>query len=270
MISEKRKYNKYKTHGIVILSIVPVRRKPDDRSEITTQLLFGELCEILTKKHNGWCRISVEWDNYEGWVDRKQITLISEKQFKSLSRNRAFALDICAPVYSDSTNLPILIGSTLPGFDGITLKVPGGRMRYSGQTISIDADFKFKLLRKIATKYLGSPYLWGGRSPFGIDCSGFVQNVFKFFNIRMPRDAYQQAGEGEVVHFINEIKLGDLAFFDNADGKIIHVGIILDDENIIHASGEVRIDLLDHYGIFNKEQKRYTHALRIVKRIILE
>jgi hypothetical protein len=266
----KKKYDRHQTHGVVHLSVIPVRRLPNDKSEIVTQLLFGETLEVITKKHNNWCRIKSEWDGYEGWVDRKQLLLISKSEFDKLSGRRAYALDICAPVYSDKRNTPILIGSTLPRYDGISLKISNGRMRYSGQIISPEfTSVRLELLRKIAFKYLGAPYLWGGRSPFGIDCSGYVQNVFKFFNIRLPRDAYQQAGEGEVVDFISQSKLGDLAFFANEEGKIIHVGIVLENNEIIHASGEVRIDLIDHMGIYNRQKRDYTHFLRIIKRVIL-
>lgn len=269
MATLKRKYEKHQTHGIVPLSVIPVRRQPDDKSEIVTQLLFGETCEIITKKHNNWCRIKLSWDGYEGWVDAKQLMFISKSDFLRCSKKTAYTLDTCAPVYGDNKNLPVLMGSSLPMFDGISLRLGSQRMRYSGQTISPDyLDIRFELLRKIAFKYLGAPYLWGGRSPFGIDCSGFVQNVYRFFNVRLPRDAYQQANEGEVIDFVSQSLLGDLAFFENEDGKIIHVGIVLENNEIIHASGEVRLDMLDHLGIYNRNLKKYTHFLRIIKRII--
>ena len=235
-----------------------------------SQMLFGELCVMITKKHNDWCRVTLEWDGYEGWVDRKQLRLVSKSEYLKLMKNRAYTLDLCAPIYGDHKSIPVLLGSSLPNFDGISLKMGKQRLRYSGQTISPEKTvLKAELLRKIAFKYLSAPYLWGGRSPFGLDCSGYVQNVFKLFGIRMPRDAYQQATIGDPVDFIQQSKLGDLAFFSNEEGKIIHVGIILEDGLIIHASGEVRVDRLDHFGIYNAHKKRYSHFLRVIKRVVV-
>ena len=121
---------------------------------------------------------------------------------------------------------------------------------------------------KNAFYFLNSPYLWGGRTPFGIDCSGFVQIAARLSGISLPRDTQEQAEEGEIINLISEAKPGDLAFFDNIDGRIIHVGIILENGQIIHASGKVRIDTIDHQGIFNEESKKYSHQLRVIKRII--
>ena len=119
-----------------------------------------------------------------------------------------------------------------------------------------------------AYQYLNAPYLWGGKTPFGIDCSGFTQMVYKLNGYHLLRDASQQAGQGDALSFIEESEPGDLAFFDNDEGKIIHVGIMMENNYIIHASGKVRIDRLDHLGIYNAEQNRHTHRLRVIKKII--
>ena len=116
-------------------------------------------------------------------------------------------------------------------------------------------------------RYLNAPYLWGGRSPFGIDCSGFTQLVFKFAGIKLQRDAYQQGGQGSIINFIEEVQPGDLAFFSNDEGAIIHVGIMLKDNRIIHSSGKVRIDKIDHFGIYNAETKKHSHLLKLIKRM---
>ena len=123
-------------------------------------------------------------------------------------------------------------------------------------------------LIKTAFMYLNAPYLWGGKSPFGIDCSGFTQMVYKLNGYKLLRDASQQSKQGDALSFIEESEPGDLAFFDNEEGNIIHVGIMMEDNYIIHASGKVRIDRLDHLGIYNSEANRHTHKLRVIKKII--
>ncbi len=172
---------------------------------------------------------------------------------------------------SSVRQLPVLIGSTLPSFDGMNFKLKNEKFVYNGQAITHgngnDYDHE-KILEKCALKYLHAPYLWGGRSPFGIDCSGFTQMVFKLMDVRLKRDAYQQAQQGKDIGFADLAQEGDLAFFENKEGKISHVGIILKNKKIIHASGCVRIDKIDAYGIFNEETKKYSHNLKVIKRVL--
>lgn len=161
------------------------------------------------------------------------------------------------------------MGSTLYAFDGMNFKIGKEKFVYAGQAVHEDVDtLHGEHIRRFALKFLHAPYQWGGRSPFGIDCSGFTQVVFKLYGTTLPRDAYQQAELGKTLNFIHEAREGDLAFFDDEDGKITHVGIVIPDGKIIHASGKVRIDTLDHHGIYNHEEKKYTHTLRILKRVI--
>jgi len=141
-------------------------------------------------------------------------------------------------------------------------------MVYNGRATNINLPYRENFLQKIALQYLKAPYVWGGKSVFGIDCSGFVQQVFGVCGHQLLRDAYQQVVHGQEVHFVALAKPGDVAFFDNDEGRIVHVGIMLEDQKIIHASGEVRIDDIDHYGIYNRDRKRYSHKLRIIKRIL--
>ncbi len=118
-----------------------------------------------------------------------------------------------------------------------------------------------------AARFLNCPYIWGGRIPSGIDCSGLTQLVYKIHGIAIPRDSWQQSEAGTVVSFLEEAENGDLLFFDNDKGKISHVGILMAQGLVIHASGRVRIDRLDHQGIYRDDLKRYTHKLRTIVRI---
>ena len=169
---------------------------------------------------------------------------------------------------SDQSIIPVLLGSSLPFYAESHFKIGKEVYAFEGQA-QIKAEKKnIELLVQNAMMYINTPYLWGGRHPFGIDCSGLVQICYKMIGINLPRDAYQQALKGHALSFIEESQAGDLAFFDNEDGRIIHVGILLEDNYIIHASGKVRIDRIDHQGIYNNDHRDYSHRLRIIKRII--
>jgi gamma-D-glutamyl-L-lysine dipeptidyl-peptidase len=256
-------------YGICTLSLVPIRKTPADSSEMTSQLLFGERVTVLEKANN-WLRIRCEHDEYEGWVDKKQITLIDEKEWTFAGNNsNNFCSDISAILKTEKSNLiNIVYGSTLPGIKNKKLNINSKTYSIKGNIEKINKKPSRKGILNVAINYLNSPYLWGGRSPFGIDCSGFVQMAFKLNGIYLPRDAWQQAEIGKILNFIEEANAGDLAFFDNQEGKIIHVGIILDKNKIIHASGKVKIDSIDHFGIFNPEIGDYSHKLRVIKTII--
>lgn len=255
-------------YGICNLSVVPVRAEPSDRSEMTTQLLFGETFSIVFKQAT-WVKIHITHDDYEGWIDEKQYQPIPDSYFKELQKSPPpIALDLMQPALSSTHHIPILAASSLPGFDGVNFKLHKEKFVYNGQ--AIDADHHRNLdrfIEKCSYKYLNAPYLWGGRSPFGVDCSGFTQVVFKMLGVPIRRDAYQQAEEGQLVDFAGQAREGDLAFFGSEE-KITHVGIVLSDGRIIHSSGRVRIDVLDHFGIYNQELKKYTHKLKVIKRIL--
>lgn len=251
--------------GICNLAIVPVRSEPSDRSEIVTQLLFGEHIEIL-ERQNQWARIKIQFDDYEGWVDSKQYQVISEANYNLLSKEaiilNADLIDyISAP---DNLLLPIPLGASLSFLNNSEINT--SNFDFEGTKIS--GTKPKSALITTAFMYLNAPYLWGGKTPFGIDCSGFTQMVYKLNGYKIHRDASQQALDGEPLSFIEESEAGDLAFFDNEEGKIIHVGIIMENNYIIHASGKVRIDRLDHLGIYNPELNKHTHNLRVIKKII--
>jgi len=256
------------TFGICQLSIVPCRKEPSHRSEMVTQILFGEHFTILEKK-NFWCKIKIAHDNYEGWVEQKQLTEISEKSFLLLNKTTpVLALDLVQIVTSQTTEIvfPIVIGSMLPSYKNKEFAIEKNKFSYEGQAKKM-AKFSKNSLVENAYLFMNTPYLWGGRSPFGIDCSGFTQMVYRLSGMFLQRDANQQAEQGTTLNFVEEAAPGDLAFFDNEEGKIIHVGIILPENKIIHASGKVRVDTLDHYGIYNAAEKKYSHTLRLLKRM---
>ncbi|MFN8298585.1 MAG: C40 family peptidase [Chitinophagales bacterium] len=255
-------------YGIVKLSIVPLRGEPGHRSEQISQLLFGEIYEVL-QEQQGWLLIKCLYDDYQGWINGSQHSLLSERDFLLWQEStKAIALETACTASSSDSILAVLAGSSLPSFDGLNFKIGREKFVYNGQAIIPDGARNPVLLEKVAMRYLNAPYLWGGRSPFGIDCSGFTQIVFKFLNIPLKRDAYQQAEEGMALNFLEESAVGDLAFFANEEGKITHTGILLKDNRIIHASGKVRIDKIDHFGIFQAETKKYSHQLKIIRRVL--
>lgn len=251
--------------GICNLAIVPLRAEPSDRSEIVSQVLFGEHFEVLhTEKQ--WARIRLHYDQYEGWIDIKQYQPIIEEQYVQLSKDAIILnSDLVEYVTSpDNLLMPIPLGASLSFLNHSEINTGG--LSFEGMRIS-GVKPKSNLVNT-SFMYLNSPYLWGGKTPFGIDCSGFTQMVYKLNGYHLKRDASQQATEGEALSFIEESEPGDLAFFDNEEGKIIHVGIIMDNNYIIHSSGKVRIDRLDHLGIYNAESNRHTHRLRVIKKMI--
>ena len=251
--------------AICNLAIIPMRAEPSDRSEIVSQVLFGEHFEIL-ETQNQWSKIKLQFDDYEGWVDSKQYQTISEKSFKDLSKDAIILNSDLVEYVTNPSNvlLPIPLGSSLSFLNHSEINIENFEFEGMKTTgIKPKSD-----LITTAYMYLNAPYLWGGKTPFGIDCSGFTQMVYKLNGYNLLRDASQQSSQGDALSFIEESEPGDLAFFDNEEGKIIHVGIIMDNNYIIHASGKVRIDRLDHLGIYNAEQNRHTHRLRVIKKII--
>ena len=233
-------------YGICPLSMVPVRLDASDASEMISQLLFGEVFTLLEVNGN-WTKIQCALDGYEGWISSKQLKTIGAREFKRIQTDCSFCLEMVQGAMGNNHYIPITLGSTLPSYDGMNFELAGKKYTYSGQVIRpTEALINNERLIKIARKFLFAPYLWGGRSPFGIDCSWFVQVVFKMLGIPLKRDAYQQATMGKTVKSVGKTIQGDLAFFDNDKGRIIHVGIVMNDKKIIHASGQVRILSLIH------------------------
>ncbi|MGY8886681.1 MAG: C40 family peptidase [Flavobacteriales bacterium] len=248
------------TYGVCNLSIIPLRAEASDSSELVSQILYGEIFKVLEKRSK-WSRIRLAFDSYEGWVDNKQFAALLEEQYNDLQKEKLHMSSDLVEFITTSENqlLSICLGSTLN---------PLHILKHSFEGKSISETLQKQHLVKTALLYLNAPYLWGGKTPFGIDCSGFTQMVYKLNGYNLKRDASEQVTQGQALSFIEESEPGDLAFFDNAEGKIVHVGIIMKDNSIIHAHGKVRIDGLDHTGIFNYESKTYSHQLRVIKKIV--
>lgn len=235
--------------GICSVTVAPVRAEASDRAEIVTEILFGESADILEVNKN-WTRIKMHYDGYEGWMDTKQL--------------RPVADDILA---KRKVTVVTEDFSSVMMNDGKTLLSMGSEVEFPAVASRRSHDVR-ESIALTAKEFINVPYLWGGKSFFAVDCSGFTQLVYKIHEIKLPRDASQQVNVGESLSFVGESRPGDLAFFENPEGKIVHVGIMLENQRIIHASGKVRIDTLDSTGIFNKELNKHTHKLRVIKSVI--
>jgi cell wall-associated NlpC family hydrolase len=256
-------------YGICILSIVPCRKEASGKSEMVTQLLFGEHYTVL-EDTGDWIRIITAFDEYECWISAKQHTRISDQTFKNLSKHpQLYTSDLVQVMHNklSNTGFPVTIGSVLPLYNKHQCSFDAWLFGFDGVVCEAKKTGSKELIHT-SLLFMNAPYLWGGKSPFGIDCSGFTQLVFKLNGIKLPRDSQQQVELGHPLSFVEEAEAGDLAFFDNEEGRIVHVGILLDNKQIIHASGSVRIDKFDHYGIFNTDMGKYSHMLRVIKRIL--
>lgn len=257
------------THGICPLSTVAIRNSASQKSEMISQLLYGELVEILEKKGRQWVKVRCAHDNLVGWVATNQLERITPSEFESYQDNFAFVLDVFQALATGEAFLPLTIGARLPNFDGLHFRIGEQTFNFPGQAVfPKDLGQGPEIILKIARKFLNAPYLWGGRSPFGVDGPGLIQVVFGIAGYPLPREASQQVEKGVNVDFAEQAKPADIAFFENQKGRITHTGIVLPEGKVIHVHGKVRIDKLDHYGIFSKDKGGYTHRLRIIKRLI--
>jgi len=236
--------------GICNVSVAPIRIDKSDTSEMITQLLYGESVDIL-EKNEFWFKIKTHYDGCEGWMDKKQITPV-EKDFLEKREIHLVETEFLNHKTQDE-KIFLSIGSEID-FDYKKTEIKNINIRES--------------IYKTAEKFHNVPYLWGGRSFFGVDCSGFTQIVMKINKIKIPREVGKQSELGFPLGFVDEAQVGDLAFFENSNGEIFHVGIVLDNSKIIHSYGKVRIDMLDSSGIFNQDKNKHTHKLRFIKNIV--
>lgn len=256
-------------YGVCRLSVVPVRMEASDRSEQVSQLLFGDHYEVIFKTHDKkWFRIRTHFDQYEGWIDHKQHHAINQEYFDYLNRAEfKITTDVTSTILYNKTPLMILLGSMIP-ISSFELFKMEEQFAFNGEAKNLGQKREYEYLRTVAFKYFNTPYLWGGRSPFGIDCSGFTQMVFKISGYKLFRDSWQQSNQGKYYASVSEAKPGDLVFFKNEEEQINHVGILLEADRIIHASGRVRVDHVDEQGILNGDTKIYSHVFSHVRRII--
>ena len=251
-------------YAIVSVPAAAVRKKPGHRKEMTNQLLFGETVKVLKIKKDKCARVQSQHDGYEGWVT---LSLLQETDELTAALRPVFVTaGMFTCLRSDSSSMFVSAGASLPDYNGTTTRIKQQEYKvegpvYNRSELAPGAD----LLERLVQPWLNAPYLWGGRTPMGVDCSGFVQVIFKLLGIDLPRDAWQQAQEGEPVVSLTEASTGDLVFFDDKD-EIVHVGLLLNAELVIHAAGKVRIDPLDKKGIINRDSGLRTHRLKAIRR----
>ncbi|PSL46164.1 SH3 domain-containing protein [Chitinophaga niastensis] len=253
-------------YAIVVVPVAPLRATAAHKSEMISQLLWGECVEITEVAAGGWVQIKNQYDEYTGWATAAHLEPIDAILFHAPAtyyfpgwinhvtmNGQPMQVPYGCLVKSNNNN-SAQWGRIAVNFEDKPVPL------VTGQQVDVPA------LKNAAFQFLNTGYLWGGTAVFGVDCSGFTQNVFKLSRIALRRDAYQQATQGQIVDFLQEARLGDLAFFDNEEGRITHVGILLNDHEIIHSSGKVRIDPIDNQGIINADTGLRTHQLRIIKR----
>jgi len=246
-----------------------MRSAPADNSEMVSQLLFGEHYTVLEVAANGtWLKIANYFDGYQGWISKNQHYKIDEEYFDQINiSDYKICLDTTANILYKKNLITIMMGSVLPISTHELFKMEE-QLAFNGEAKSLSQRMDAEFIKKIAMRYQFAPYLWGGRSPFGIDCSGFTQLVFKMSGFKLQRDSSQQVHQGALVESFDEMQMGDLVFFRNVASDVFHVGIALDNNKVIHASGRVRVDILIEDGIINETTKRFTHKTTTIRRIL--
>lgn len=253
-------------YAIVIVPVAPLRSTASHKSEMISQLLWGAGVEIIETAADGWVKVTNQYDGYAGWATASHLEPVEEELY--LAPATYYFPGWVNRVSMNGRLMLVPFGCLVKGNSDISTQWGNITVKFEDKPLPLThtAVTGIGALKGAAMQFLNTGYLWGGVSVFGVDCSGFTQNVFKLSGIPLLRDAYQQATQGHIVDFLQEARLGDLAFFDNEEGRITHVGILLNDHEIIHSSGKVRIDPIDNEGIINADSGLRTHHLRIIKR----
>lgn len=252
-------------YGIVAVPAAPLRRKPAHRKEMVSQLVFGESVKILKTKGDLWLKVRSLHDGYEGWMTNTLLEPVEETAATAVTE--MVTTDLLSPITLGEKTLHVPVGSSLPFFEN-------GKGKLGEQSIEFTGAYRKRnetqpdasLLDKLVRPWLNAPYLWGGRTPLGVDCSGFVQVIYKQLGIDLPRDAWQQAQEGKAVKKFADVMPGDLAFFNNKE-DIVHVGILLGGDQIIHASGKVKVDTIDKKGVTDAVTGKRILTLKAIRRV---
>lgn len=242
------------------LTIIPIKADRADEAEIVTQMLFGEVATVV-EQHNQWLKVNIAHDGYIGWIDEKQVVEISENAFSTLSEIEEHQQEEVRLYDTPWGEIKVIQGSPVIS-NSSSFLIDSYNFEWKNASEKVDRNDD---IVELALQYKNVPYLWGGRTHYGIDCSGFTQTVYHQLGLLLHRDASQQVKQGEEVKF-KSTKPGDLAFFVSKKGNVTHVGIILNNNKIIHASGYVRIDKLTEEGIFNEEKGEITHELHSIRR----
>ena len=248
-----------KMKAIVLHSIVPVRAEASEESEQLTQLIFGETCTILEEKPR-WKRVKSDLDGQTGWVDFKMITAMSPAEYRNYApRWQKTTARVCFPVAfavsgNNGQTIPLSMGTRLPDYRDGQFSVLGVPFRIQPDMVTPEAlEMNAENLMRVTRFMLNVPYLWGGKNALGMDCSGFTQIVHSLFGHNLLRNAREQITQGRKISSLRSVKPGDLAFFDHEDGRITHVGLLLDSQRIMHCSGRIKIERIDQSGIWSVE-----------------
>jgi len=259
-------------YGVIHCSLAALRKAPSEKSEMVNQMLFGEHVTIHRALRR-WLYVESAYDGYCGWINSLSLIPLGDDQLIHFEGKNSIVLPRLtrAVIHGQAKSYIHLVpGSLLPSYEP-----EKGEFQLGDQRYELDNPVEQEILKldrnrfvDTALAFLNAPYLWGGRSPFGIESMGLIQVVGRIHGICLPREAGQQVSHGSTLNFMEETEPGDLVFFDNEEGEIAHAGIVVDKGRILHASGSVRIDAVDHQGIFREDTGEYTHRLRVVKNII--